>query len=52
MILQIHDELIFELPDFEIPTTEIIVKGIMESAFKLKVPLVVNIKVGKNWKEC
>ncbi len=52
MILQVHDELIFELPDFEIPTTQMLVKEIMENTFKLKVPLLVNIKVGKNWKEC
>jgi DNA polymerase-1 len=52
MILQIHDELIFELPDFELPTTQILVKEVMENVCKFKVPLVVNMKVGKNWKEC
>lgn len=52
MILQIHDELIFELPDFEIITMEPLVKETMEHVLKLKVPLVVDIAVGKNWKEC
>jgi DNA polymerase-1 len=52
MILQVHDELIFEIPDFEIIDFKSIVKQNMESVFKLKVPLVVDISVGKNWKEC
>jgi len=52
MILQIHDELIFEVPDFEIPAVEAIVKRRMESALKLRVPLIVNIEIGKNWEEC
>lgn len=52
MILQIHDELIFEIPDFEILAFEILVKKYMEGVFKLKVPLVVDISIGKNWKEC
>lgn len=52
MILQIHDELIFELPDFEVPMIEPIVKSTMENTLKLKVPLTVNISIGKNWKEC
>ena len=52
MILQIHDELIFEIPDFEIPAIEKLVKTKMENVLKLKIPLIVNISVGKNWKEC
>lgn len=52
MILQIHDELIFEIPDFEIIDFKSLVKENMEGVFKLKVPLVVDISVGKNWKEC
>lgn len=52
MILQIHDELIFELPDFELPGIESLVKNTMEQALTLKVPLIVNISIGKNWKEC
>ncbi len=52
MILQIHDELIFEVPDNEIQEFEKIVKKEMQDVYPLKVPLVVDINVGKNWKEC
>jgi len=52
MILQIHDELIFEVPNEEIPIFEKMVKKIMESALTLKVPLLVDVKIGKNWAEC
>lgn len=52
MILQIHDELIFEMPDFEIISLKPLIKNAMESVMKLKVPLIVDIEVGKNWKEC
>jgi DNA polymerase-1 len=52
MILQIHDELIFELPDSEIPLLTPIVKEKMETVMKLNVPIVVHIAVGKNWGEC
>ncbi len=52
MILQIHDELIFEVPDFELIDFEPLVRDAMEHVFKLKVPLVVDIAIGKNWKEC
>lgn len=52
MILQIHDELIFEVPDFELMDFEQIVRQCMEKVFILKVPLSVNINIGKNWKEC
>lgn len=52
MILQIHDELIFEVPDEEVPVFEKLVKETLEGVATLNVPLVVNIGVGKNWKEC
>jgi len=52
MILQIHDELIFELPDPEIPSMKPLVKDAMENVVQLKIPLVVDITLGKNWKEC
>lgn len=52
MILQIHDELIFEVPDEEIDTFTLIVKEAMQGVFQLKVPLIVDISIGKNWKEC
>ncbi len=52
MILQIHDELIFELPDNEIEFFKPLVKKAMEGVVELKVPLIVDINLGKNWKEC
>lgn len=52
MILQIHDELIFEVPDTEIHSVEHAVRKIMQGVMNLKVPLVVDIVVGKNWAEC
>lgn len=52
MILQIHDELIFEVPDHEIDLFKKIIKEKMEQVMTLKVPLLVDIGVGKNWKEC
>lgn len=52
MILQIHDELIFEVPDFEIMTLETVVRKDMQGVVKLKIPLIVDISIGKNWKEC
>lgn len=52
MILQIHDELIFEVPDEEIGIFKELIKTEMEQVFKLKVPILVHIAVGKNWAEC
>lgn len=52
MILQIHDELIFEVPDEEIHALTPLVKESMQNVMNLKVPLIVNIAIGKNWKEC
>lgn len=52
MVLQIHDELLFEVPDNEIDKFKKLVKDKMENAIKLKVPLTVDLQVGKNWGEC
>ena len=52
LILQIHDELIFEIPAEEASAFERLVRDSMESVFQLKIPLVVDITLGKNWKEC
>lgn len=52
MILQIHDELIFEVPDAELALFSKFVPGHMEGAMELKIPLVVDISIGKNWGEC
>ena len=52
MILQIHDELLFEVEDSEIVEVTSNVKKIMENVIPLKVPLTVDIKIGKNWIIC
>ena len=49
MILQVHDELIFEVPDGEIETMKELVKQEMEGVLKLTVPIKVDMGVGKNW---
>jgi DNA polymerase-1 len=51
MLLQVHDELVFEAPDEELGIIREIVPDIMDSAVKLDVPLKVDTKVGKNWGE-
>jgi len=51
MLLQVHDELVFEVPDDELDTAQTLVKQEMEHAAELSVPLVVDIGVGKNWME-
>ncbi|MEE2661689.1 MAG: DNA polymerase I [Pseudomonadota bacterium] len=51
MLLQVHDELIFEVPDEEIEDTARTVRATMESAAELDVPLVVEVGIGKNWDE-
>ena len=49
MILQVHDELIFEVPRDELPAMTELVRQEMESAYPLAVPLKVDLKVGPNW---
>ncbi len=49
MILQVHDELVFECPRRELDTVGPIVRQIMEGALTLRVPLVVALKAGPNW---
>ncbi len=51
MVMQVHDELIFELPPDEEETLRTLVRDEMENSIKLKVPLTVSIKTGKNWEE-
>jgi DNA polymerase-1 len=51
MLLQVHDELVFEVPLEEIDAIKTLVKREMESAAELSVPLVVDIGVGANWLE-
>ncbi len=49
MLLQVHDELIFEMPPEEWDTVEPIIRETMESAAQLSVPLEVSVHQGKNW---
>jgi DNA polymerase-1 len=48
MLLQIHDELVFELPKAELDKTTPVIRAAMEGALNLDVPLVVNFEVGRN----
>ncbi|RJQ27320.1 MAG: DNA polymerase I [Peptococcaceae bacterium] len=49
MILQVHDELIFDVPAEEIPVMRELVKECMENALPMSVPLEVDLKIGPNW---
>jgi DNA polymerase-1 len=51
MILQVHDELLFEGPEKEIPRLQKLVKEVMEGVHKLSVPIVAETKVGPNWRD-
>ena len=49
MLLQVHDELVFDVPKTEVDSLSAMVKEEMENAFKLEVPLLVDIGIGNNW---
>ena len=51
MLLQVHDELVFDVPKNELETFKSMVKQEMESAFSLSVPIVVDVGIGNNWLE-
>jgi len=51
MILQVHDELVFETPRDEVEQMESLVKEIMETAYPLNVPIVADVRTGRNWLE-
>ncbi|HTU35443.1 MAG TPA: DNA polymerase I [Candidatus Acidoferrum sp.] len=51
MILQVHDELLFEAPEDEIPALTKLAKEVMEGAHKFRVPIVAETKVGRNWRD-
>ncbi|OGO24919.1 MAG: DNA polymerase I [Chloroflexi bacterium RBG_16_50_9] len=51
MLLQVHDELVFEVPKEELEAMRRLVAEVMSSAVKLSVPLKVDTKIGKNWGE-
>ena len=52
MLLQIHDELIFEVPPEELEATVRLVRDEMSGVMELSVPLKVDIKTGSNWADC
>ena len=51
MILQVHDELVFEVPKDEVKALSALVRSRMQGVYELKVPLLVDIGVGANWRE-
>ena len=51
MIIQVHDELVFEIPRVELETMQQVIRSIMENAVHLDVPVTVDIDTGNNWAE-
>lgn len=51
LLIQVHDDLLLEVPKEEIEETTAIVKEAMENAYSLKVPLEVSLNIGRNWYE-
>jgi DNA polymerase I len=51
MLLQVHDELLFEAPPDEVEVVERLAREVMEAALPLGVPIVVDVKSGKDWSE-
>jgi DNA polymerase-1 len=51
MLLQVHDELVFEAPPEEIPDLRKLVKSAMENVHKLDVPLIADLATGDNWRD-
>jgi DNA polymerase-1 len=51
MLLQVHDELLFEAPPEEVTAVEALAREIMAAALPLRVPVVVDVKVGGDWSE-
>jgi DNA polymerase-1 len=51
MLLQVHDELVFETPPEEVEALSQLVRDHMENVVALRVPLVVDIGIGPNWLE-
>jgi DNA polymerase-1 len=51
MIMQVHDELVFEISEDQVDSCSAIIRTLMCAAADLAVPLVVDIGTGKNWDE-
>ena len=51
MVMQVHDELVFEVPRESVDPVREMVVSVMEEVVQLDVPLVVNAAIGSNWLE-
>ena len=51
MLLQVHDELVFEIKEDQVTEIAPKIKSIMETVHTFKVPILVELKTGKNWGE-
>ncbi|MFZ1134108.1 MAG: DNA polymerase, partial [Candidatus Korobacteraceae bacterium] len=51
MLLQVHDELVFEVPESELDAMKQLVTRQMENAYELQVPLKVELGTGPNWRD-
>ncbi len=52
VVLQVHDEVILDVPEGDVEQVEAMVVSEMETAFELRVPLAVNVAVGTTWADC
>jgi DNA polymerase-1 len=51
MLVQVHDDLLFEVPEAELDKAAAVIRQCMEGAVALSVPLLVDIKTGPNWSD-
>ena len=51
MLLQVHDELDFSVPEAEVEALSALVRDVMENVVSLRVPLVVDVQAAPNWAE-
>ncbi|MFM7971107.1 MAG: DNA polymerase, partial [Betaproteobacteria bacterium] len=49
MVMQVHDELVLEVPDAEVPWAQEALPRLMASVAQLKVPLLAEVGIGPNW---
>ena len=51
MLVQVHDELVFDVPENEVEIMKELIRDVMENIYKLDVPLKVDIEYGRTWYE-
>jgi DNA polymerase-1 len=51
LVLQVHDELVFEVPEASVERIRARIREVMEGVLALRVPLVVDVGTGRNWRE-